>query len=321
MTNSKPVKLTPRKVAKAIGVSESSMKRWCDRGLIPFEKTVGGHRRISRHSVFEFIRNGTHQLVNSEALGLPPGIRSGRRELADMRVDFDDSLMAGDADRAARVVMEVWLGGHSVAEIGDRLVTPAFQRFLVNWKCEENPDSRQKQACEAAVQALDELRKLLPQPGDTAPLAVGGTTGTGKDQPMPGTIVEMVLEESGWRTRSLGDNVALSALVMAYREDHPKLIWLSIDDQADEGELNAKLSELRQSVNPGTFVAVNGPPTSARLVENRQGMRFSANLQQLESLASSLQNGRTAWKGHTALGIDTANGNHLRSQFAPAHNV
>ncbi len=38
--------LTPKQVARAIQVSESSIKRWCDRGTIPAEYTAGGHRRI-----------------------------------------------------------------------------------------------------------------------------------------------------------------------------------------------------------------------------------------------------------------------------------
>ena len=38
--------LTPKQVADAIGVSEASLKRWCDKGLIPATRTAGGHRRL-----------------------------------------------------------------------------------------------------------------------------------------------------------------------------------------------------------------------------------------------------------------------------------
>ncbi|MBK6463401.1 MAG: helix-turn-helix domain-containing protein [Myxococcales bacterium] len=48
--------LSPREVAKALGVSESAVKRWCDDGLLPFERTPGGHRRVPSHAVLRFAR-------------------------------------------------------------------------------------------------------------------------------------------------------------------------------------------------------------------------------------------------------------------------
>ena len=48
--------LSPRQVAQAVGVSESSLKRWCDRGDIRVTKTAGGHRRIDRRVVVRYLR-------------------------------------------------------------------------------------------------------------------------------------------------------------------------------------------------------------------------------------------------------------------------
>ena len=39
--------LSPKELADAIGVSESSIKRWVDNGEIQATKTSGGHRRIT----------------------------------------------------------------------------------------------------------------------------------------------------------------------------------------------------------------------------------------------------------------------------------
>ena len=56
--------LSPKQVARALGVSESSLKRWCDKGLIPTERTAGGHRRLPLAGVLDFlVRSDAVQVV------------------------------------------------------------------------------------------------------------------------------------------------------------------------------------------------------------------------------------------------------------------
>ena len=40
--------VSPKQVAHAMGVSESSLKRWCDQGLIPTVRTAAGGD-VDRH--------------------------------------------------------------------------------------------------------------------------------------------------------------------------------------------------------------------------------------------------------------------------------
>ncbi len=56
--------LNTHQVAKAIGVSESSLKRWCDKGMLATQRTAGGHRRLTIEAVLEFVR-GTGQEMAS----------------------------------------------------------------------------------------------------------------------------------------------------------------------------------------------------------------------------------------------------------------
>jgi hypothetical protein len=66
---------TPKQVTRAIQVSESSVKRWCDKGVIPTHYTAGGHRRVPLSGLLDFLRSTKQQLVRPEVLGLPATTR------------------------------------------------------------------------------------------------------------------------------------------------------------------------------------------------------------------------------------------------------
>lgn len=46
---------SPKQVARRLGVSESSVKRWLDQGVVPVLRTAGGHRRVSAESLEELL--------------------------------------------------------------------------------------------------------------------------------------------------------------------------------------------------------------------------------------------------------------------------
>src|ERR1051325_8674833 len=51
-------RLTSKEAARVLGVSEASVKRWADSGLLPMEKTAGGHRRFRPEDVAVVRRAG-----------------------------------------------------------------------------------------------------------------------------------------------------------------------------------------------------------------------------------------------------------------------
>ena len=70
---------SPNQVGRAIGVSEASIKRWCDKGILSFRRTAGGHRRLPLHAIFDFIKENNFDLVQPGVLGLPATVGSGLR--------------------------------------------------------------------------------------------------------------------------------------------------------------------------------------------------------------------------------------------------
>src|SRR5215467_4178610 len=95
--------LTPKDLADAVGVSESSMRRWLDTGKIRMTRTAGGHRRIELAEALRFvgeIANHTCQHTCEEER-------------------FFEALSAGDRMLARGLAVSWHVAGRSLAGIFD----------------------------------------------------------------------------------------------------------------------------------------------------------------------------------------------------------
>lgn len=92
--------LTPKQVARALDVSESSIKRWCDKGVIPTQYTAGRHRRIPMSGLLSFLRDSKYELAHPEALGLPPTSGQTARVVRPACEQISKALLAGDEGRS-----------------------------------------------------------------------------------------------------------------------------------------------------------------------------------------------------------------------------
>ena len=101
--------VTPRQLAEAIGVSESSLKRWSDAGKIEVSRTEGGHRRIAIGEAVRFIRASRAPVVRPDLLGLPRSSATGEA--------LTELLVKGES----RAVIALRIADLSDAEISARL--------------------------------------------------------------------------------------------------------------------------------------------------------------------------------------------------------
>ncbi len=191
--------ISPKQAAKAIGVSESSLKRWCDAGCIETSRTAGGHRRLSVPSLIKFLKSRGYPLARPELLCLPCQRMASLEALVKARPEFAEALMEGDEERVKRVLGELFMAGHSLSTIADELISPAFQAIGYQWECGELHVYRERLACEICLRGLFELRRLLPAPKENAPLAIGGAPDQDCYAIAP-ALAEMVLAQGGWRS-------------------------------------------------------------------------------------------------------------------------
>ncbi|MEX2400876.1 MAG: helix-turn-helix domain-containing protein, partial [Rhodothermales bacterium] len=165
--------LSPGDLAEIVGVSESSIRRWVDAGRIDVMRTAGGHRRIPLRSALRYVRENDLQILRPDLLGMP-GLtaRAAHEELtADALFDL---LQAGDAAAVRGAVAGAFLHGMPLSELYDGPVAGALQRLGELWRHGEEGIFVEHVATSICIEAVNEIRLLLPPPVDGAPVALGG---------------------------------------------------------------------------------------------------------------------------------------------------
>jgi MerR family transcriptional regulator, light-induced transcriptional regulator len=265
--------VTPKQVAQAIGVSESSLKRWCDRGLLATVRTAGGHRRMAVETVIQFLRTSGQPIVRPELLGLPSTTGQGHTVVERARDQMTDALVAGDDEQCRRIVFDLYLAQHSAGEICDQVLAGAFHEIGDRWECGELAVYRERRGCEIALRALYELRSAIPAPHPTKPLAIGGTL-VHDPYKLATTMVEVALREAGWRAESYGTLLPAKTLCEAVHDTRPRLVWLSVSAIDSPTEFLADCSRLYDTAaQHGVALAVGGRALDESM---RHQMRYSA---------------------------------------------
>jgi methanogenic corrinoid protein MtbC1 len=293
--NNRPRFVSPKQVARAIGVSESSLKRWSDQGLIKTVRTAGGHRKMDVAEVLRYVREHDHALVSPELLGLPPASEHASTGLTHGRARLVDALLAGDELVARQIVFDLYLAKHSRSVIFDEVMAAAFHEIGDRWECREADVYQERRACEIALRVLFDLRRVQQVPEKTW-LATGGTI-EGDLYSLTSAMAELVLRDCGFYATSLGTSIPFASLVKAVQETQPKLFWLSVSHIREGLNFITEFAALSQACAAmGTALVVGG---RALTVDLRQRMTYAAycdTMQHLEAFATTLHRSLTA--GH-----------------------
>ncbi|WP_437187652.1 helix-turn-helix domain-containing protein [Planctomicrobium sp. SH668] len=272
--------MTPRQVAQAINVSESSLKRWCDQGLIPFIKTAGGHRRLPVNGVLTFLRTSGFEITHPEILGLPATTLGGKgRKLNSERQRLVAALMNGDEAVGTEVIFNLYLAGNSISTICDDVLIEAFQSIRNQCSGGDVPVYQECRSYEICIRILHGFRRALPEVAPSAVVALGGTL-NGDTDTLGSLMAELVLRENGWRACSFGTFTPFLSLRQALCDMGPRLCWLcisSIPDQEVFVSEFAKISEL--AIQNNVAIVLGGkaftPELRSRLHYSKYCERFS----------------------------------------------
>jgi excisionase family DNA binding protein len=279
--------ISPKQAARALGVSESSLKRWCDRGLLQAVRTAGGHRKLPTADVLRFVREHQHRVIAPEVLGLPPTSEGAELGLSRGGLRLAEALLAGDEESARRIVFDLYLAKHSIAAIGDGVMARAFREIGDRWACNEADIYQERRGCEIVLRILHELRRAQTVPAG-APRAVGATF-AGDHYSLPLSMTEVVLRSVGFEATLLGTGIPIESLLNAIRDLQPRLFFASVSHLADEERFVTEFARLVEACQAqGTALVVGGRMLSETLRPRLTYSAFCDTLQQLESFAAAL---------------------------------
>lgn len=277
--------VSPKQVAQAIGVSESSLKRWCDQGRIETVRTAGGHRRLPLDQVIEFLRETGHPVVRPALIGLPSTTGRGETVIERARGPFCQALLTGDEEQCRRIVFDLHLAGHPVHAIGDRVISPAFRDIGEFWSHGEAEVYQERRGCDICQRVLSELRTAIPWPPQDAPVAMGGTPEC-DPYTLPTAMVELVLRQAGWKSQSLGSRLPFATLASAIADMKPAIFWLSVSHIDDEEQFLTEYAAFYDQVRTTTAIVVGGRVLTE---PRRQRMQYAAHCDQLHHLVTFAQ--------------------------------
>ncbi|MFK7790709.1 MAG: B12-binding domain-containing protein [Phycisphaeraceae bacterium] len=281
--------LSPKQLGKAIGVSESSLKRWIDDGLIEVIRTSGGHRRVELAEAIRFVRQRGYTVKDPSVLGLTAADdKTGRADETQLFEHFYDLLLNGQDKEFMAVVTRLYLDGHTMSEIIDGPIRGAMNQIGDLWH--NNPDGIgiEHQATDICIRTLGYMHSLIKPPSENAPLAIGGAP-AGDMHLISSLCVSLVLADQGWREANLGANTPWQQLASVAKQKQASLVWVSMTAEPN-ADYAKKLRELAIDLAPHSCqIIVGGRQLNDEIVRlNLDNLYTARSMVELQSFGRGL---------------------------------
>jgi len=236
--------LTSRELGMILGVSESSVKRWVDQGLVPASRTAGGHRRISLADAVSYVRENRVPVLNAGMLGFTEAetLRPDLLDEVQLEERLYHALERGDAVTAYAMIHGPFLAGRPLTWIFDNPVRRCMHRLGELWRIRSDGIMIEHRATDICVQAVMRLRSILELPQNT-PVALGGAAPADLYLLAP-LMASTVLREAGMQDVNLGPDTPITAIREAVKANRPRVVWYSFSCPDSSRELEHELPDL-----------------------------------------------------------------------------
>ncbi|HEU4710395.1 MAG TPA: helix-turn-helix domain-containing protein [Pyrinomonadaceae bacterium] len=246
--------LTTKEVARLLRVSEATIKRWADDGLLHSSKTAGGHRRFSTQSIANLRRE--QGIGTAPASPRPP--KKGRALSRSSSVGFTELLLAGEEEAAAALLIHDYMEGESLVTLFDKTIAEAMHQVGERWSRGTITVADEHLATRVVLTAVQGLRGMIV-PGEPSGMKAICCGIEGDLHELPVHLAEIILESEGWNTRNLGPNTPLFSLRKMVTHQRPQLVCISARNIADLDRAISEFAQLRRvTARLGAAVVLGG---------------------------------------------------------------
>jgi excisionase family DNA binding protein len=220
--NMQNVHFTPPEIARLIGVNESTVKRWIDKGVLTAEKTPGGHRRVSRNDIQKFV--ASHKKYADQSYILKKICPAGTE--LDYEVYYLN-LLERRYEEGRKFLHKTYISGVPIIDIIEKIIAPTLAVVGEGWRKGVLSIESEHRITFVVRQHLMVLEQFIGAPNRTKNAKVLLACVPGDNHELVLHILSLALRSFGHETEVLGINISEEELARAAKSYKPDHIVLS----------------------------------------------------------------------------------------------
>lgn len=297
-------RLTSSQAASLLEVHESSIKRWCNQGALPFSKTAGGHRRITLEALDSFSRQ--KQLTFPFA-----SFQRDKYALCEALLHYQQhDNLALFLDLAAQrflslesayvpaLLMQLYRDSVPLVSLLEEVVCHLMHALGAAWQAGSIGVGEEHILTQVMLDALHALRvesqatKRADWDPDRLALVCSAE---GSRHEIGAFCVRLLLEAHGWNVLYLGNDAPFSEVATLQQERRAKLVCISFVPPLQEADLRRAFkifAEFAQDHTPYHLVvggsALDEQDLSSFVASSQSSDNFRQTLHPFKNLYSFL---------------------------------
>jgi len=263
-------------VARLFNVTETTVKRWADEGMLKCQKTPGGHRKFPVRNVIDFAEKNNFEPTGALTMPDHDGLGS-TIQVAILRRDFPSLVRAFvekalSPDRSDLHTFFSFLYEHRIQlwEIYDLVLRPGMVEIGERWVRGEIGIGQEHRASYETLDALARLQSeilIKPQTQESVLFACLGD----ELHEIGLRCASYLFEAEGWTTHYLGARTPSPDVIAALAELKPSVVALSITQAADLKQLRQDVSEITDAVRSRSMqLILGGAGVPAEVIDSIQ---------------------------------------------------